>query len=119
MVDLGADGLVVSNHGGRQLDRAPVPLELLPSVVDAVGDRTSVFLDTGVTTGADIVAAKAFGAQAVVLGRAYMYGLMAGGEPGVTRMLDIVRAEMERTLALMGVDRMDDLEPHHVRLRER
>ena len=119
VVDLGADGLVVSNHGGRQLDRAPVPLELLPSVVDAVGDRTSVFLDTGVTTGADIVAAKAFGAQAVVLGRAYMYGLMAGGEPGVTRMLNIIRAEMERTLALMGVDRMDDLERHHVRLRDR
>ncbi|WP_018330632.1 alpha-hydroxy acid oxidase [Actinomycetospora chiangmaiensis] len=117
VVDLGADAIVVSNHGGRQLDRAPVPLEILPDVVAAVGDRTSVLLDTGVMTGADVVAAKAFGAQAVVLGRAYMYGLMAGGEAGVTRMLDIVRAEMTRTLALMGVERMDDLDPSRVRLR--
>ncbi|MFI7703710.1 alpha-hydroxy acid oxidase [Nonomuraea sp. NPDC049480] len=100
---VGVDGLVVSNHGGRQLDRSPTPLELLPEVVDAVGDRTEVFLDGGVRTGADVAAAVALGARACFVGRAYLYGLMAGGEPGVTRALDLLRAELVRTLRLLGV----------------
>jgi L-lactate dehydrogenase (cytochrome) len=119
VVDLGADAVVVSNHGGRQLDRAPTPLDLLPDVVAAVGERAEVFVDTGVTNGADIVAARALGARATLVGRAYLYGLMAGGEAGVTRALDILRAEALRTLALLGVERVDDLDATHARLLPR
>ena len=117
VVDLGADGVVVSNHGGRQLDRAPTPLELLPDVAAAVGGRTEVFVDTGITTGADLVAARALGARAALVGRAYLYGLMAGGEAGVSRALEILRAEAVRTLQLMGVERVDDLDASHAKLR--
>jgi L-lactate dehydrogenase (cytochrome) len=117
VVDLGADGVVVSNHGGRQLDRAPTPLELLPDVAAAVGERAEVFVDTGITTGADLVAARALGARAALVGRAYLYGLMAGGEAGVTRALDILRAEAVRTLQLIGVERVDDLDGSHAKLR--
>jgi L-lactate dehydrogenase (cytochrome) len=102
VVDAGADAVVVSNHGGRQLDRAPTPLEVLPAVVEAVGDRAEVMLDTGVTSGADVVAAVAMGATACLVGRAYLYGLMAGGERGVARSLAILQAETTRTLQLLG-----------------
>ncbi|MDF2469920.1 MAG: lactate dehydrogenase [Rhodococcus erythropolis] len=117
VADLGADALVVSNHGGRQLDRAPTPLELLPRVVDAVGDRCEVLIDSGVRTGADLVAARAMGASAAMIGRAYLYGLMAGGEAGVTRALDIFRTETIRTLQLLGVADARSLGREHVRLR--
>ena len=117
VVDAGADGLVVSNHGGRQLDRAPVPLEVLPDVVAAVGDRAEVYLDGGVLSGQDVVAGVASGATAVLLGRAYLYGLMAGGERGVQRVHDILAAEVRRTMQLLGVTRVADLGPEHVRLR--
>ena len=117
VVDAGADGLVVSNHGGRQLDRAPVPLEVLPDVVAAVGDRAEVYLDGGVLSGQDVVAGIASGATAVLLGRAYLYGLMAGGERGVQRVHDILRAEVRHTMQLLGVTRVADLGPEHVRLR--
>ena len=117
VVDAGADAVVVSNHGGRQLDRAPTPLELLPEVVAAVGDRAQVLLDTGVMTGADVVAAVAQGATSVMVGRAYLYGLMAGGERGVARAVDILTDEVQRTLRLLGVDRVDDLGPQHAVLR--
>ncbi|MEV4109527.1 alpha-hydroxy acid oxidase [Nonomuraea sp. NPDC049695] len=116
---VGVDGVVVSNHGGRQLDRAPTPLELLPHVVAAVGDRTEVFLDGGVRSGADVAAAVALGARACFVGRAYLYGLMAGGEPGVRRVLDLLHAELVRTLQLMGVGGVADLGPDMVRIRER
>ncbi|MCD2196249.1 alpha-hydroxy-acid oxidizing protein [Actinomycetospora endophytica] len=119
VVDLGADGIVVSNHGGRQLDRAPTPLELLPDAAAAVGERAEVFVDTGITTGADLIAARALGARAALVGRAYLYGLMAGGEDGVTRALDILRAEAVRTLQLIGVERVDDLDASHARLLPR
>ena len=119
VVDLGADAVVVSNHGGRQLDRAPVPLELLPDVAAAVGERAEVFVDTGVMTGADLVAARALGARAALVGRAYLYGLMAGGERGVSRALEILRTETERTLQLLGVERIDDVGPAHARLLPR
>jgi L-lactate dehydrogenase (cytochrome) len=118
-VDAGAAGIVVSNHGGRQLDRAPVPLELLPAVVDAVGDRCEVLLDTGVRNGADIAAAVALGAQAVMVGRAYLYGLMAGGVDGVDRAAAILHDGLERTLRLLGVTSVDGLGPEHVRRRDR
>jgi L-lactate dehydrogenase (cytochrome) len=114
VVDAGADGVVVSNHGGRQLDRTPTPLELLPSVVAAVGGRAEVFVDTGVTTGADIVAAAGLGATAVLVGRAYLYGLMAGGERGVTRALTILHSEVVRTLQLLGVASVSAVGAEHV-----
>ncbi|MQA12733.1 MAG: alpha-hydroxy-acid oxidizing enzyme [Pseudonocardiaceae bacterium] len=116
-VERGADALVVSNHGGRQLDRSPTPLETLPSVVDAVADRAEVYLDGGVRSGADVVAAVALGARACLLGRAYLYGLMAGGQRGVRRVADIVATEMTRTMQLLGVDSVHDLGPEHARLR--
>jgi L-lactate dehydrogenase (cytochrome) len=116
MADAGVDAIVLSNHGGRQLDRAPVPLRLLPDVVDAVGDRTEVWVDTGIMGGADIVAAVALGAKSALVGRAYLYGLMAGGERGVTRATEILTRELRRTMQLLGVARVDELGPHHVRL---
>jgi L-lactate dehydrogenase (cytochrome) len=117
VVDGGADAVVVSNHGGRQLDRAPTPLEVLPEVVAAVGDRAEVYVDGGVLSGADVVAAVAHGARAVLVGRAYLYGLMAAGEPGVQRAADILRAEVVTTLALLGVRSVSDLRRDHVRRR--
>jgi L-lactate dehydrogenase (cytochrome) len=117
VVDAGADAVVVSNHGGRQLDRAPTPLEVLPSVVEAVGDRAEVYLDGGILDGADVVAAVAFGARACLVGRAYLYGLMAGGERGVQRVADLLTAEMHRTLQLLGVTSIAELTPDRVRLR--
>jgi L-lactate dehydrogenase (cytochrome) len=119
VVDAGVDALVVSNHGGRQLDRAPTPLEVLPAVVEAVGDRAEVLLDGGVRSGADVVAAVALGARACLVGRAYLYGLMAGGERGVRRSVDILAVEIARTLQLLGVDAVGALAPEHVRLRPR
>lgn len=116
MADAGADALVVSTHGGRQLDRAPTPLRLLPDVVDKVGDRVEVWLDTGVMRGADVVAAIALGATLVLVGRAYLYGLMAGGERGVQRAAQILAEEVRRTMALLGAPTVADLTRHHVRL---
>lgn len=116
-VDRGVDGLIVSNHGGRQLDRAPVPLELLPRVVDEVGDATEVFLDTGVRSGADVAAAVALGARACLVGRAYLYGLMAGGERGVDHAIKILSDEFTRTMQLLGVDDVEALDSSHASLR--
>jgi L-lactate dehydrogenase (cytochrome) len=117
VVDAGADAVVVSNHGGRQLDRAPTPLEELPAVVAAVGDRAEVYLDGGILDGADVVAAVACGARACLVGRAYLYGLMAGGERGVQRVADILAGEVTRTLQLLGVPSVAELTPDRVRLR--
>jgi L-lactate dehydrogenase (cytochrome) len=116
VVDAGADAVVLSNHGGRQLDRAPVPITLVPDTVQAVGDRAEVYVDTGFSNGGDIVAALALGAKAVMLGRAYLYGLMAGGERGVDRAAQILTAEIARTLRLLGVRSVAELTPEHVRL---
>jgi len=116
VVDAGADAVVLSNHGGRQLDRAPVPLRLLPDVVAAVGDRAEIWLDTGIMSGADIVAALALGAKATMVGRAYLYGLMAGGERGVDRAAEILTKEIRRTMQLLGVRTVGELEPRHVNL---
>jgi len=118
LAEIGVDGIVLSNHGGRQLDRAATPLELLPDVVDAVGDRLDVLLDGGVRSGADVVAAVALGAKAVMVGRAYLYGLMAGGEPGVQRAFDILAADVRRTMQLLGVRQISELSRDFVRLRD-
>lgn len=117
VVDAGADAVLLSNHGGRQLDRAPVPLELVEPVTQALGERAEVFVDTGVMHGADIVAAVALGARAALIGRAYLYGLMAGGRPGVAKAVTILAGEIVRTLQLLGVNSVDELRPSHVRLR--
>lgn len=113
----GADAVVLSNHGGRQLDRAPVPLRLVPQVREAIGDRTQVWVDTGITSGADVVAAIALGAHATMVGRAYLYGLMAGGERGVERAVEILSGEIRRTMKLLGVNAIGDLNLGHVTLR--
>jgi L-lactate dehydrogenase (cytochrome) len=114
LAGLGVDGLILSNHGGRQLDRAPIPFHLLPEVVREVGGDLEVHLDTGIMSGADIVAAVALGARFTLIGRAYLYGLMAGGREGVDRVIDILRSEIERTMRLLGVVSLDELEPAHV-----
>jgi L-lactate dehydrogenase (cytochrome) len=116
IVEAGADAVVVSNHGGRQLDRAPTPLRELPAVLDRVGGQAEVFVDTGIMTGADIIAAVALGARAALVGRAYLYGLMAGGEAGVTRAITILREEMVRTMRLLGVTSVKELDPSCIRL---
>ncbi|MCI0156261.1 alpha-hydroxy-acid oxidizing protein [Leifsonia shinshuensis] len=114
LVDLGVDGIVLSNHGGRQLDRAPIPFHLLPRVVEAVGDRTEVAIDTGIMNGADIVAAYALGAKFTLIGRAYLYGLMAGGRAGVDRTIQILGDQVVRTMKLLEVPTLADLTPAHV-----
>ncbi|KUI01481.1 alpha-hydroxy-acid oxidizing enzyme [Mycolicibacterium acapulense] len=111
---LGVDGIVLSNHGGRQLDRAPVPFHLLPSVAAELGDSTEILLDTGVMSGADVVAAVALGARFVLVGRAYLYGLMAGGEAGVDRAVEILSQQVRRTMQLLGVTSLSELGPRHV-----
>ena len=114
LADAGVDAIVLSNHGGRQLDRAPVPFHLLPSVVKQVGGDVEVHLDTGIRSGQDVVAAIAHGARFTLVGRAYLYGLMAGGRPGVDRAVEILRGQIERTMRLLGVSSLDELEPRHV-----
>jgi len=115
VVDHGADGIVISNHGGRQLDRAPVPLHLLPEIASALKGKTCIMLDTGIMSGGDIIAALALGADFTLVGRAYLYGLMAGGRRGVDRSIEILREEMTRTMKLLGVNRIAELNPDHVR----
>lgn len=114
LVDLGVDGIVLSNHGGRQLDRAPIPFHLLPNVVREVGRDATIMVDTGIMNGADIVASVALGAKFTLIGRAYLYGLMAGGRAGVDRTIEILRTEIERTMKLLGVASLEELEPRHV-----
>jgi L-lactate dehydrogenase (cytochrome) len=117
VVKHGADAVLLSNHGGRQLDRAPTPLELLPRVRDEIQEEAEIWLDGGILSGADIVAAIARGADACLIGRAYLYGLMAGGERGVRRAVDILRTEIVRTMQLLGVRSTAELRPEHVTLR--
>ncbi len=114
-IEAGADAIILSNHGGRQLDRAPVPLHLLPEVIKAVGNKAEVHVDTGIMHGADVVAALASGAKFTWIGRAYLYGLMAGGKPGVDRTLEILRTQITRTMKLLGARTIAELNPDHVR----
>ena len=101
-VSCGSDGVIVSNHGGRQLDGAPATLRVLPEVVAAVGDDAAVLVDGGVRRGSDVIKALALGARAVLIGRPYLYGLGAAGERGVDRILEIFEEEMSRTMSLLG-----------------
>ena len=114
LADLGVDGIVLSNHGGRQLDRAPIPFRLLPHVVREVGRDLEIQIDTGIMNGADIVASVALGANFTLIGRAYLYGLMAGGRRGVDKTIEILRTEVERTMKLLEVSTLAELGPQHV-----
>ncbi|MNL47502.1 L-lactate dehydrogenase [cytochrome] [compost metagenome] len=100
--DTGADALIVSNHGGRQLDGAPSSISMLPKIVDAVGDRMEVHFDGGIRSGQDVLKAVALGAKGTYIGRPFLYGLGAMGKPGVTTALEIIRKEMDITMALCG-----------------
>lgn len=113
--DAGMDGVIVSNHGGRQVDGAVGSLDMLPGVVEAVGDRLTVLFDSGVRTGADVFKALALGARAVLIARPYAYGLALGGEAGVRHVLRCLLAELEITMALSGVATLDDLTPDFLR----
>jgi len=114
LVDHGVDGIVLSNHGGRQLDRAPIPFHLLPEVAREVGQHTEIVIDTGIMNGADIIAAYALGAKFTLIGRAYLYGLMAGGRDGVDRTIQILTDQIIRTMKLLQVRTLAELGPHHV-----
>jgi isopentenyl diphosphate isomerase/L-lactate dehydrogenase-like FMN-dependent dehydrogenase len=118
-VKAGADAVVLSNHGGRQLDRAPIPFHLVPETVKAIGKDAEVHVDTGIMHGADIIAAIAKGAKFTLIGRAYLYGLMAGGREGVDKALSILHTDMVRTMKLLGVRSLEELEPGHVKILER
>jgi len=114
LAKVGVDGIILSNHGGRQLDRAPIPFHLLPDVAREVGKDVEIGVDTGIMSGADIVASVALGAKFTMIGRAYLYGLMAGGREGVDRTIEILRGQIERTMRLLGVTTLDELQPEHV-----
>ncbi|AZL07044.1 alpha-hydroxy acid oxidase [Brevibacterium aurantiacum] len=114
LADLGVDSIVLSNHGGRQLDRAPVPFELLPEVAREIGKDVEIIIDTGIRNGADIVASLALGADFTLIGRAYLFGLMAGGRAGVDRTIAILSEQIERTMKLLQVSSVAELNPSHV-----
>ena len=102
VADTGADAIIVSNHGGRQLDGARSSISALPGIVEAVGDRIEVHVDGGIRSGQDVLKAVALGAKGTWIGRPFLYGLGAGGKAGVTRALDIIRSELDITMALCG-----------------
>jgi L-lactate dehydrogenase (cytochrome) len=115
----GADAIILSNHGGRQIDRAQPPLHLLSEIKREFKKDLEIHIDTGITHGADILAAIAYGAQFTYVGRAYLYGLMAGGQQGVERALEILKGQMIRNMKLIGVSTLDELSPKHVKLLKR
>ena len=117
--EFGADAVLLSNHGGRQLDRAPVMLHLLSDIKREFKKDYEIHIDTGIMHGADVLAAVALGAQFTYVGRAYLYGLMAGGQDGVERALEIMRTQMVRNMKLLGVNSLDELTPKHVRFLNR
>ena len=117
-VELGADGVIVSNHGGRNCDAAPSPIEVLPDIVKAVGDRTTVLFDSGVRRGTDVVKALALGAKMVLVGRSTLYGTAAAGEAGATRALDIYRGEISRSMAQIACNKVSEIGLQHVAFQQ-
>src|SRR6476469_2815994 len=113
-VDIGATAISVSNHGGNNLDGTPASIRALAGVVEAVGDDVEVLLDGGIRRGSDVVKALALGARAVLIGRAYLWGMAANGEAGVANVLEILRAGLTETLGALGVASIHDLTPDHV-----
>ena len=118
-LDAGATGVIVSNHGGRQLDGVPAALVALEEVTRTVGHEVEVLMDGGVRRGSDVVKAVALGARAVLIGRPWAFGLAAAGEPGIVRILDILRADVVRTLRLLGVGSVAELDRSHVQVPDR
>lgn len=116
--DAGAQGVIVSNHGGRQLDHLPATIDVLPEIVDAVADRMEVLVDSGFRRGSDVAAALALGAKAVLIGRAHLYGLAAAGEAGVRHCIDILADELRMTMALCGARSIPELDRNLIRRRE-
>ncbi|MFN3498096.1 MAG: alpha-hydroxy-acid oxidizing protein, partial [Pannonibacter indicus] len=115
-LDVGADAIVVSNHGGRQLDGALSSIRTLPKIMDAVGDKIEVHLDSGIRSGQDVLKALALGAKGTMIGRAFVYGLGAMGEAGVTRALEVIHKELDITMALCGERNVKDLGRHNLLL---
>jgi isopentenyl diphosphate isomerase/L-lactate dehydrogenase-like FMN-dependent dehydrogenase len=113
-LELGADGIIVSNHGGRNCDAAPSPIEVLPGIVKAVGDRTTILFDSGVRRGSDVVKALALGAKMVLIGRSTLYGTAAAGQAGAARALDIYRGEISRSMAQIMCNKISEIGPQHV-----
>ena len=113
--DLGVHGIIVSNHGGRQLDHAPATLDVLPDIVDAVGNRCEIIIDSGFRRGTDIIKALALGAKACMIGRPYLYGLAAGGEAGVEKSLRLLNEELQRNMRLLGCTSISQLNPSCLR----
>jgi L-lactate dehydrogenase (cytochrome) len=121
LAKIGVDAIILSNHGGRQLDKSVVPLEILPEVRKAVGKKgkgTQIYIDGAIMSGADVLAAVALGADAVLIGRAYLYGAMAAGREGVQKVVETLRFEMETAMKLMGARNIDELTPEFVSLRK-
>ena len=116
-VDIGCTGIVISNHGGRQLDGSRSSFDQLAEIVDAVGNDIDVLFDSGVQRGSHVLKALALGAKAVGIGRMYLYALAAAGQPGVERVLKLMQAEIERDMRLMGCSSIKDLQREHVRFR--
>ena len=117
LAQMGVSGIILSNHGGRQLDRGPVPLEILPDVVVAVGDKVDIYIDGGVMSGQDACAAIALGAKAVFIGRAYLYGIMAGGQRGVEKVVEIMKRDFINTMALTGARNVSELQEAGAKIR--
>ena len=114
---LGVQGIILSNHGGRQFDRGQIPLEILPEVVKAVGNEVEVYIDGGIMSGLDALGAIALGAKAVFIGRAYLYGAMANGEAGVEQVIEIMRREFENGMALSGAANIAEVRINGARIR--
>ncbi|MGH7894953.1 MAG: alpha-hydroxy acid oxidase, partial [Candidatus Binatia bacterium] len=114
-IEHGAAALIVSNHGGRQLDRTPATIDVLEEVAEAVDARAEVYLDGGIRRGTDVLVALGLGARAVFVGRPHFFALAVGGEDGVARMLELLRSELENSMALLGTPRIADVGPGHVR----
>ena len=113
----GVDGIIVSNHGGRQLDGAAASLDALPAIAEAVGGRIPVLLDGGLRRGTDVLKAIALGASACLIGRPQLFGLAVAGEAGVARVLDILRRELDRAMGLLGAAKIADIGPGYIRRR--
>ncbi|HYC44130.1 MAG TPA: alpha-hydroxy acid oxidase, partial [Burkholderiales bacterium] len=116
-LEYGADGIIVSNHGGRNCDAAPAPIDVLEDVVKAVGHRTTIVFDSGIRRGSDVVKALALGAQFVLIGRSTLYGTAAGGQAGAARALDIYRGEISRAMAQISCNTVSEIARHHVALQ--
>lgn len=117
--DCGADAVIVSNHGGRNLDGSPAPIDVLPEILDAAGKRLTVLVDSGFRRGTDVVKALALGAAAVLIGRAPLYGVAAAGEAGAARSIEIFREEISRVMALLGVRSVSELDRRYLQMPDR